>query len=938
MCLSAAFLLLCLWGSSTNGQYLANFNMAGVTGSVWFDSTLQTASVNLTGTSAKKCGSFNISVTEFPVMYGHMAQPCEKANIGESIFTFSVDNPDSVVNISGIFEQKSNLEALSLLVETCNGVKACAGLLANSTVSTWQARFFKTVAGNIYLRQVSGKQRSILLADLVSVDQTDSPVANVSVFLSKSSATSCESLLGGLELSGLKTLGQLKAGSPLEPVKSRLEIISFGAGFNFALINHSSGYSCAELRTLETKVVRAHVDMRGIRGHLTFCQPSPFDLTILIVNLTNLNGRVGPYHVHMFPTSQLRSPSERTCTNDNLGGHWNPFGVNTQASVYPPPLGSTHDSYEVGDLSSRHGSLVNASVFQASFTDWNLPLFGKNSIVGRSVVLHQPNGTRFACTNIGYPGEVITARAIFQSPVVGYILFTQLSGNPYSDVSVFLDLCYGQPFTSATQNHHWHIHSYPISTETDYDKGRCQSTGGHWNPYQINTNLSSYKVFCRPECPFTCEVGDLSNKHRLLNLSAGIGKLANKYFFTDTTSWLSGLGAMIGRSVVIHGPDEAGDRIACANLTLLRFPTAQSGSWQGPGSSRGQVHFFQSSPQGFTNLHISLNGLEGRAAGYHVHLLPLKTGAEACSNENIMGHFNPYAVNISLSPAPGNGSVDQYEIGDISGKFGFLTNLTEFQNYYMDSNMPLSGPNSIVGRSLVIHYKNGSRMQCADIMAENSSDAFWVIAKATFSGSVTGTITLSQQTFPDGSYKDVTLLVDVCASKTLNVTKASWFITENLSEGQTGMGGIFNPFNMTAQSSSCSQLTPLACAVGDLTGKHGSISLTQRQLFTDSHVQLAGDFTVVYRSLVLIAGNETIACSDIVPESPSAQQIFRNVTSFSRYDFRKRVAGILDINMSRVSILPGALSPMPEGKCMQVTFLVSVPLLTFPVLGSCTAL
>lgn len=43
----------------------------------------------------------------------------------------------------------------------------------------------------------------------------------------------------------------------------------------------------------------------------------------------------------------------------------------------------------------------------------------------------------------------------------------------------------------------------------------------------------------------------------------------------------------------------------------------------------------------------------------------------------------------------------------------------------------------------------------------------------------------------------------------------------------------------------------------------------------------------------------------------------------ARYDFRKRVADVLQVHMSRVSILPGALKPVPEGKCQQVTFLVS---------------
>ncbi|KAM9493279.1 uncharacterized protein cusr [Clarias gariepinus] len=925
MCLLAALLLLTLYGSSV-GQYLSRFNMADVTGWVRFNTTEQTASVNLSGPGVNTCVSFNLMLTEFPVMYGQVSQPCEKAHTGDHVFKVSVNASVSVLNISHILQQIPNLEARSLVVETCNGVKACAGVIAESNVSTWQARFFSGVAGNVYFRKVSGQQSATLLSSLVSLNQNNSTFAQVSIFISNSSAANCEAFLRSLD-QNTKEMGQLKVGTPLEPVKSRLEVANFDAGFRFALFNLTSEYTCAEIRTLEPKEVSALIDMRGVKGSITFYQPSPFDLTTLSVNLTNLNRRVGPYHVHLFPTPQMRSPPEITCSNDNVGGHFNPFNVNTQSSLYPPPPNSTHDRYEIGDLSSRHGLLSNADNIQASFTDWNLPLFGQNSIVGRSVVLHEPNGTRFICSSIGYPGEVITARAIFQHPVVGTVLFTQLKGNPYGDVSVFLDLSYGKPDTSATQNHHWHIHEYPISTETDSDKGCCASTGGHWNPYNINTSIGSYKVNCRPECPFACEIGDLSSKHKMLNLSSNVGKQPSKIFLTDTTAWVSGLSSMVGRSVVIHGPDEAGYRIACANITLLRFPSAQTGSWQGPGSSLGIINFYQLSPQGPTNINVSLTSLEAKAGGYHVHLLPVKSGPEACSNENIMGHFNPYSVNISTSPAPGNGTVDQYEIGDISGKFGSLADQNLLENDYNDLNMPLSGLNSIVGRSLVIHYKNGSRMQCADITAMNSSDRHWIIAKAIFNNSVKGTVTLSQQCFLDGSFSDVTLLVDLKASNAVNVPNVSWYITESsvkdMVAGCPGHGGTYNPFNMTAQSSNCSPLTYLACEVGDLTSKHGAVSLSQRQLFTDAQLQLAGDYTVVYRSLILRAGNKTIDCADIVPESPSAQQIFPNVSSFSRFDFRKRVAGVLEVNMSRVSILPGALSTMPGGKCQQVTFLVS---------------
>uniref|UniRef100_A0A673GAC8 Superoxide dismutase copper/zinc binding domain-containing protein n=1 Tax=Sinocyclocheilus rhinocerous TaxID=307959 RepID=A0A673GAC8_9TELE len=208
----------------------------------------------------------------------------------------------------------------------------------------------------------------------------------------------------------------------------------------------------------------------------------------------------------------------------------------------------------------------------------------------------------FACASLGYPGEVTVAKAAFRGLVVGTVLFTQLSSDPYSDVSVFMDLSYGQLSAPSTMNHNWHVHNYPISTETDSDKGGCLSTGGHWNPYNIDTTGSVYTVNCAPDSPFACEVGDISGKHKTVDLQSEMGTVATKNFYTDTTSWLSG---MIGRSLVIHGPNQTGPRIAC---------------------------------------------------------------------------------------------------------FGDLTGQNNFQNQDMDGNMPLSGPNSIIGRSLVIHYANGSRL------------------------------------------------------------------------------------------------------------------------------------------------------------------------------------------------------------------------------------
>uniref|UniRef100_A0AAQ5Y224 Superoxide dismutase copper/zinc binding domain-containing protein n=1 Tax=Amphiprion ocellaris TaxID=80972 RepID=A0AAQ5Y224_AMPOC len=136
-----------------------------------------------------------------------------------------------------------------------------------------------------------------------------------------------------------------------------------------------------------------NICMKGIMGYFSFRQASPFDVTELRVNLTNLQNRVGPYHVHKFPVPLLGTNSSSLCSNDNVGGHWNPFGLDTSDPTYPKGPGSTHDRYEVGDLSAKHMSLAGLNGFEMVFTDFNLPLFGQNSIVGRSVVIHQMDVT-----------------------------------------------------------------------------------------------------------------------------------------------------------------------------------------------------------------------------------------------------------------------------------------------------------------------------------------------------------------------------------------------------------------------------------------------------------------------------------------------------------------------------------------------------------------
>ena len=107
----------------------------------------------------------------------------------------------------------------------------------------------------------------------------------------------------------------------------------------------------------------------------------------------------GGYHIHETPADPAQ-PDNCAVT----GGHWNPYNKNKVEDpdwAYAKSENGTHFDFEIGDLSARYGSLGDQDGLFQQFNDWNLPLFGDNSCVGKSIVFHRADdNSRLMCFDL----------------------------------------------------------------------------------------------------------------------------------------------------------------------------------------------------------------------------------------------------------------------------------------------------------------------------------------------------------------------------------------------------------------------------------------------------------------------------------------------------------------------------------------------------------
>ena len=461
-----------------------------------------------------------------------------------------------------------------------------------------------------------------------------------------------------------------------------------------------------------------------------------------------------PWHVHQYPYPHDGQPNP--CRGDVTGGHYDPTGaVAASAGDYAANCADDPNQCELGDLSGRLGRL-SSSTPSVQFQDSFIRLYGVYSVIGRSVVIHFTNGTRLICANIGYPSDSNeeTANVLyvpFRNQFTGNIFFRQHTSNSMSSVYTDLTRTVGSVNSS---NHNWHVHESPLDTAgTD-----CSIAGPHYNPLGVDASTSQYQATCNSTSQSNCEIGDLSNKGAPFNVVNGFVR----QFYSDTDLPLSGENiSIVDRSVVIHEADRGGPRIACANISRYSPLEAEAVFTNQDGTPiTGSISFSQTSPFDRTRVDVQLAGLGGMAGGYHVHVSPIGPFGlgypTRCSGTYAGGHWNPLDVMYGGGRDPVTS--DDYEIGDLSGKFGSLSGLNTISQSFYDPNLPLSGPFGIIGRSIVIHRddSDGTRWTCADVVHARS------VVQVTYSintSSIVGQVTFVQPA--DDPSAETTIVIEL---------------------------------------------------------------------------------------------------------------------------------------------------------------------------------
>jgi Cu/Zn superoxide dismutase len=571
-------------------------------------------------------------------------------------------------------------------------------------------------------------------------------------------------------------------------------------------------------------------------------------------------------------------------------------------------------------------------------TTGDLKLFGRYGIIGRSIKIH---GTEDVCAKIISSVEMTNTRKVtmlqasFTYPVGGTIYMRQVEGE---DAIIFGKI-YWVDSSMATMNHNWHVHINQPSTY--YRAGNCTGVSGHFNPFDVNITTNEYMMNCGPDNLQACEVGDLSGKHGRMTISDKPAPY-NQYsfLFHDDFLNLTGVNAVINRSIAIHAITTGTPVMACAPLVQVETLTLSTHNQRFSAS--------QSSRFGPTSVKTNYNS--SNLTIFDSVISPNQLCQVTFSNRDARA-YNPHdAPNLDGT----DNTPDHYPVGDFGKKrYNFSQSVSE---------LPIQGSETIAGHTLGYTTREGDKTQytCSSLWPSYPPGSNVKMAKATFNNVVSGAIYFIQRNIGNGVYGKTYIFVDIWYNNRSRsaTTGHKWHIHERPPVRDQlcvdSIGGHFNPFNVSIDPSQnytteCSSNSPLRCESGDLSGKHprltigASIADRRTYSYVDDNLHLWGPqaYSIIGRSVGLHSTAGPLfdcgAIQEVVRSTKLVNFVFSFNSSFERTDFTTSIATMRsDVAPSDVLIVNQVMTATDSMGSMvrQVTTTTGCVNMTASILGT----
>ncbi|XP_047123939.1 uncharacterized protein LOC101240538 isoform X1 [Hydra vulgaris] len=668
-------------------QYTAYFNENDLQGKIVFIQANEGENVTVQVNFNVDVSNFNWIIVNKPLYYGlSICQDMQPQN-GRVLNVVNNNNSYSFVSPITLYGNNSIYGSTLILGNNIvNQSVACGTILSDNDIYSFVQISSSVVAGSIHFLQ--SNDLTMIYASLGASDGTLISV-QYDWFISPFSV--CSNLNVRIkDLTGM--FGYLSSETFFWQLTSNISASDI-VGMTLNIMDKSGIIiSCSKIKQngpLKSQAIFPST-ASTTSGNFVFTQLSPFHPTFVEITLHGLDSQLNGYHIHMFPISD----NNNKCSQSSIGGHFNPYQVN--ASTSPQPGKGSYEKYEAGNLSGKYGTLLGKNNFSLQIVDVSIQLYGFNTIIGRSVVLHRTNGSHYICANIEPDGSkmislLVNYTANSKSILDGQVLLLQYiqANNVLTPTLIIVNVNYRND-SKITLNHNFHVHELAIGDDTSV----CSSVLGHYNPAKVNINQPAYVKQCSKENPYRCELGDTSSKVGTYDIGSG------KAFYADVDAPLFGPHSISGRSITFHHTNKTAPRLACANLG--------------------------DNPQRFI-VYLNQNNIRGK-------VLFEQNGA----NDKVLQYFEfeDSLITEKFSYAFGTNPNEERNctLANIDNTMS-ITGLSPTSISLIDS-FTLFGSNSIYGKTLVLSTSNGQPLACGTVLSQNDLYSFVYISNIYISGTV----------------------------------------------------------------------------------------------------------------------------------------------------------------------------------------------------------